>query len=135
MRAPSSLVPIPLARQLVAFGGVGVVAVVFHYSVLVGLREGFGLSPVPATLWGYIVGGYVSYVLNRRHTFGSAASHGRAGPRFALVAGVGFVITWVLMHLATQVLAVPYLLAQCAITALVMVWSYAAHRFWTFGKS
>lgn len=132
---PARSAPIPLARQLLAFGGVGVVAVIFHYAVLIGLREGFCWAPVPATLLGYVAGGFVSYILNRRHTFDSDASHGRAGPRFVLVAAVGFAITWGLMHLATQMFSLPYLLAQCVITGIVMVWSYGAHRYWTFGTT
>lgn len=125
--------PIPLVRQLIAFGGVGLVAVAFHYATLIGLREWRGWSPVPATLLGYVVGGIVSYVLNRRYTFATDASHARAGPRFIMVAAGGFVITWGLMHLATQTFSLPYLLAQCVTTGIVMLWSYAAHRFWTFG--
>lgn len=126
--------PAPLLRQIAAFGGVGLVAMACHYGVLIALVEGLHLAPVPATLAGYVAGGIVSYLLNRRHTFGSDAPHGEAGVRFALVACAGFGLTWMLMHLLTQSLAAPYLAAQVLTTALVMVWSYAAHRLWTFGK-
>ena len=130
---PSASPPFPhLLRQLAAFGGVGVVATACHYAVLVGLREMAGWPPVPATLTGYIVGGIASYILNRRHTFASDASHGRAGTRFALVALGGFCLTWLLMHIFTGVWSLPYLPAQVATTAVVMLWSYLAHRFWTF---
>ena len=131
--APESLTP--LLRQIAAFGGVGIVAMVCHYGVLIALVEVFHAAPVPATLAGYVAGGLASYWLNRRHTFESDAPHAQAGPRFVLVAAVGFVITWALMHLLTQNLAAPYLPAQVLTTLIVMVWSYAAHRFFTFGKS
>ena len=64
-----------LARQFTAFFGVGLVAAVVHYGLLIGLVEGASLHPVPATLAGYVAGGLVSYVLNRRHTYGSARPH------------------------------------------------------------
>ena len=60
-----------LARQFTAFFGVGLVAAVVHYGLLIGLVEGAGFHPVSATLAGYVAGGLVSYGLNRRHTYGS----------------------------------------------------------------
>jgi putative flippase GtrA len=52
--------------------------------------------------------------------------------RFTLVAGVGFVLTYGFMALLTGQLRLPYLLAQLATTGIVMLWSFAANRFWTF---
>ena len=122
----------PLRRQLGAFAGVGVAAAVAHYGVLIGLVEGAGLGPVPATLAGYVAGGLVSYALNRRHTYRSDRPHGEAGWRFALVALVGFGITWALMHAFTARLGAPYLPAQVLTTLVVMAWSFVAHKLWTF---
>src|SRR5688572_17963080 len=75
-----------LARQFVAFSGVGLVAAVVHYGFLITLVEGFRWAPVPATLVGYLVGGVVSYALNRRLTYASDRPHGEATWRFAAVA-------------------------------------------------
>ncbi|WP_112662656.1 GtrA family protein [Microvirga flavescens] len=123
---------IALARQFLAFFGVGIAAAVVHYGLLVGLVEGGGLAPVPATLAGYVAGGILSYVLNRRHTYASDRPHREATWRFALVAFVGFLLTWGFMHLFTVVLAAPYLPAQIVTTGIVMLWSFLAHRMWTF---
>lgn len=133
MQSPS-LSFTPFLRQLAAFGGAGFAAMVCHYGALIALVEIFRAAPVPAALAGYIAGGIVSYLINRRHTFASDSSHREAAPRFILAAAAGFCITWALMHVFTQTLAAPYLPAQLATTLIVMVWSYLAHRFWTFGK-
>ena len=122
-----------LARQLSAFFGVGVIAAIVHYSALIGLVEAAGFEPVPATLAGYIAGGVVSYALNRRHTYASARPHAEATWRFATVAFVGFLLTGGFMHVFTQALGAPYLPAQVVTTAIVLVWSFVAHRLWTFG--
>ncbi len=121
-----------LARQFAAFFGVGIAAAIVHYGMLVGLVETGLASPVPATLAGYVGGGIVSYLLNRRHTYRSDRPHGEATWRFALVAFVGFLVTWGLMHLFVDRLALPYLPAQVATTGIVLVWSFAAHKVWTF---
>jgi putative flippase GtrA len=126
--------PRAVARQFAAFSGVGLVAALVHYGLLVGLVEGAGLAPVPATLAGYVAGGVVSYRLNRRHTYGSDRPHAEAGWRFATVALVGFLITGVVMQAFTAGLGLPYLPAQVVTTGLVMVWSFLANRIWTFAR-
>jgi len=99
----------------------------------VALVEGAGWRAVPATLVGYVAGGVVSYLLNRRHTFASDRPHAEAGWRFALVAAVGFCLTWGFMHVFVDRFALPYFPAQLVTTGIVLVWSFVANRFWTFG--
>nr|WP_279306600.1 GtrA family protein [Microvirga solisilvae] len=121
-----------MSRQFIAFFGVGLAAAVAHYGLLILLVEGGGMHPVPATLAGYVAGGLVSYLLNRRHTYRSDRPHREATWRFALVAFVGFLMTWFLMHAFTVWLGGPYLPAQVITTGVVMLWSFMAHKIWTF---
>ena len=120
-------------RQLASYASVGVVATLAHYAVLLALVEGAGWRPVPATLHGYVVGGVVSYLLNRRHTFVSDRSHADAGWRFALVAFAGFCVTFAIMRLFVDLWGAPYLPAQVATTVLVMFMTFAINKAWTFG--
>ena len=122
-----------LSRQFVNFVIVGIAAAVVHYSVLIGLVEGAKAGTVVATLAGYIGGGVLSYWLNRRFTYRSDRPHGEAAWRFALVAGVGFLLTGALMQLFNGLWGWPYLLAQLVITGIVLIWSFVANRIWTFG--
>lgn len=121
-----------LLRQLGAFFGVGLLAAVVHYGLLISLVEGYRIEPVRATLAGYVAGGLVSYLLNRRHTYVSDRPHREAGWRFGVVAAVGFALTWGLMALLVRVLGAPYLPAQILTTGIVLVWSFLAHKLWTF---
>lgn len=121
-----------LIRQLAAFSGVGVAAAVAHYGLLVLLVEWAGADPVPATLAGYVAGGIVSYGLNRHHTYRSDRPHREATWRFAVVALVGFGLTWAFMLAFVEWLALPYLPSQLVTTGIVMLWSFIAHRAWTF---
>ncbi|NIX76316.1 GtrA family protein [Microvirga terricola] len=121
-----------LFRQFLAFFGVGLAAAVVHYGLLIGLVEGAGADPIPATLAGYVAGGVASYILNRRHTYGSDRPHREATWRFALVALVGFLLTWLFMHLFVDALGASYLPAQVVTTGIVMLWSFLAHKAWTF---
>ncbi len=122
-----------IVRQLTAYASVGAAATAFHYAVLIALVEAGGWRPLPATLCGYVVGGVVAYVLNRRHTFASDRSHAEAGWRFALTAFLGFCVTYVLMSLFVERLGAPYLLAQAITTLIAMFVTFAINRSWTFG--
>ncbi|HRJ68782.1 MAG TPA: GtrA family protein [Beijerinckiaceae bacterium] len=124
-----------LLRQFAAFFGVGLVAALVHYSTLVIGVEMVRLKPVPATLAGYVLGGVVSYALNRHHTYASDRPHSEAGWRFAAVAGVGFLLTFGFMHLFVERMGLPYLPMQIVTTGIVLVWSFVAHKIWTFGDT
>jgi putative flippase GtrA len=123
-----------LSRQFAAFFGVGLVAAVIHYGLLIALVEGAGWVPVPATLVGYLAGGVVSYALNRRLTYASDRAHREAAWRFAVVAFVGFLLTGAFMHAFTDWLGAPYLPAQLVTTGIVLFWSFMANKLWTFGR-
>jgi putative flippase GtrA len=119
--------------QVIAFAGVGVIAAVIHYGLLIGLVELGGWRAVPATLVGYVGGGIASYWLNRSHTFRSDRPHQEASWRFAVVAGIGFGLTWLCMAGLHGRLGVQYVLAQVLTTLIVMAWSFVAHKYWSFG--
>ncbi|BBU62342.1 hypothetical protein MSC49_22770 [Methylosinus sp. C49] len=121
-----------LPRQLSVFALVGVIATALHYAVLVGLVELAAWAPVPGALAGYLSGGVVSYILNRRHTFESVRPHEETTWRFALVAFVGFCITYGFMNLFVERMSAPYLPAQIATTGIVFFWSFLGNRLWTF---
>ncbi len=122
-----------ITRQLATYASVGVGATIVHYALLVGLVEALGWRAVPATLCGYVAGGVVAYLLNRRHTFVSDRSHAQAGGRFALVAFAGFCLTYVLMSLFVERWGAPYLPAQALTTVLAMLLTFSLNRAWTFG--
>ncbi|MCB1539587.1 MAG: GtrA family protein [Rhodoblastus sp.] len=123
-----------LHLQFSAFMLVGVAAMVVHYGLLIGLVQLAQVAPVPATLVGYVGGGLVSYALSRAHVFSTERNHADALWRFVAVAGVGFLLTWAFMHLFVDRFGAPYIPAQIVTTGIVMFWSFAGHKFWTFGE-
>jgi len=121
-----------LAKQFRIYVLVGLAATAVHYAILIGLKESGLLSSVPATLAGYLAGGVISYRLNRSHAFESDRPHHEALWRFVLVAFVGFIVTGVLMALLHEHWGLHYVLVQVFATGTVMIWSFAANKFWTF---
>jgi putative flippase GtrA len=122
------------SHQIGAFAGVGILAAIAHYGVLIGAVELWQADPVRASLAGFVAGGIVSYLMNRRMTFKTRRSHAEAGWRFGLVAFGGFLATGLLMGLFVKQLALPYLMAQVITTLLVMLFTFTAHKTWSFGE-
>lgn len=122
----------PLIRQVMSFAGAGLAAAVGHFSTLAALVEFDLAGPVRASACGFLVGGVISYVLNRRFTFNATRSHVGAVPRFIAVAGVAFVLNAFLMDLLVHRLGLFYLLAQVITTGLVLIWTFSAYRIWAF---
>lgn len=122
----------PLIRQVGVFLGVGVMATAVHYTILIGLVQFAGRSAVPSALLGFCVGGVVSYSLNRRLTFSSDRPHHEAIWRFALVALVAFLLTYLSMRQQVDVWHENYLVAQLVTTGFVTIWTFLANRAWTF---
>jgi putative flippase GtrA len=123
------------ARQFASFFGVGLLAAVVHYGLLLSLVEGYRLDPVRASLAGFAAGGVVSYLLNRRLTYASDRPHAEATWRFALVSFVGLGLTWLFMALFVRGLGAPYLPAQLVTTGIVLVWHFLANKLWTFREA
>ena len=122
-----------ILRQFTRFCGVGAIAAMIHYGLLVALVELFRISPVPATLTGYIAATVVSYLLNRRLTYASDRPHIEAFWRFVAVAAAGFILTGLSMNVLVGLWGPAYyLLSQMLTTGLVMFWHFTAHKLWTF---
>ncbi|HYH22834.1 MAG TPA: GtrA family protein [Azospirillum sp.] len=122
-------------RQFVLFALVGCAAAVGHYGVLILLSELLDSPPVLASAVGFVVGGVISYVLNYGHVFQSDQQHLPTAVRFVAVATAGLAVNSAIMWLLAVGVGLHYLLAQVTATGVVMVWSYAANRFWTFSMS
>ncbi|WFT83455.1 GtrA family protein [Methylobacterium sp. CB376] len=123
---------VALARQFTTYVTIGFGALAVHYGLLVLLVELGRVDPVPAAILGYVAGGFVSYTLNRRHTYASDRPHGEALWRFVVVAGCGLVLTWVLMALLIRWAGLTYLPAQVVTTGLVVFWNFSGNKLWTF---
>jgi putative flippase GtrA len=123
-------VPHQLARFIVA-GALGTTA---HYVLLIGLVEMLHWRPVIASSAGMLIGASINYVLNRNFVFRSQASHYRGLPRFLTVAASAFGLNALVMAVAAESTALPYLAAQVLSTGIVTMMTFAAHRAWTFDE-
>ncbi|MCX7176004.1 MAG: GtrA family protein [Proteobacteria bacterium] len=121
-----------LSRQFVRYTGVGSVSALGHFGTLILLVQGFGMAAVSASAAGALVGAWINYALNYRYTFRSSKQHREAILKFAVVAVVGLLLNTLFMWLGVKIFELHYLLSQVLTTGLVVIWSFAANRYWTF---
>jgi len=123
---------IALLRQFAKFTGVGFMSAIGHYGLLIALVQLAAVQPVPASAAGALLGAWINYSLNYRYTFRSTRRHRESVLRFGIVAAIGLVLNTLFMWIGVDVIGVHYLLSQIVTTGLVLIWSFAGNRFWTF---
>jgi putative flippase GtrA len=121
-----------LIPQFIHFALVGCAAAVGHYGVLIILSEWAGVSPVPASGAGFVIGAAISYALNYQFVFRSDKDHAPTVAKFLTVAIIGLALNSAIMAILTGGAGLHYLPAQITATIMVMLWSYLGNRFWTF---
>ena len=123
---------VPLARQFVKFGLVGVsntLLTLVTYTVLVKV---FGVWYLLASAIGFAVGATNGYLLNRAWTFrGHEGGRGTAA-RWVVVQGVGLLLNLGLVYLFVSRAGLDKLLGQVCATAIVTVVTFFVNRRWTF---
>jgi len=124
--------PRHLIMQFITYAGVGSVGTLAHYLLLLLLVEGIGVSPYQGAIAGFLLGALVNYQLNHRFTFRSTQQHRDALPKFLFVVAIGVLFTGALMAWATERLNIHYLIAQLITTALLLIFTFAVNRLWTF---
>lgn len=118
--------------QFSRFFGAGVVSAVGHYGLLILLVQAYGVDSVQASIAGSLLGAGINYLMNYHFTFQSSKRHRESLTKFAIVASISVVLNMILMWIAVDVAALHYLLAQVLTTVLLLFWSFAANRWWTF---
>jgi putative flippase GtrA len=119
-------------RRFLRFICVGGAATLCQYLVLALFVELLDTKAAVASSIGYGAGAAVSYVMNRLWTFKTDLSHTQNLPRFFVMIGIGFLLSFVVMRALADVAGMNYLLAQALTTGIVMVSNYLLAASWVF---
>jgi len=121
-----------MAGRFARFALVGGVATGVQYVILIALVRGVGMWAPLASAVGFVVSAGVNYLLNYHFTFRSRRGHGAAVAKFAVLAGVGLGVNFVVMQGLVGV-GWYYVAAQVCATVVVLVWNFVGNSVWTFG--
>ncbi len=110
---------------------VGGLSFVVDAAVLAVLNGALGMHYMAATVFGFLVGLTVNYLLSIWFVFnGEPKKTGRTAEFavFALVSTGGLLLTELLMWLGVDKLSLPVLLAKVIAAAIVLVWNYGMKK-------
>jgi putative flippase GtrA len=123
-----------LSRTFGRFLIVGVVNTMVGYGVILGLQYLVGFGPHVANVGGYLIGWIVSYVLNRRFTFGSDRRHREGLPLFLSVALVSYAFNALVLEIALRSDSVAGPLAQAIAMAAYTLCFFQLSRHVAFRR-
>jgi putative flippase GtrA len=135
MRQGNSLLTLKqqsLLPRFFYFLAVGVIATLAQYVTLILLVQSHLFGPLPSSVFGFVSGALVSYLLNRRYTFRSNKRHGETVAKFYVICLVGLALNTAIMTVSMNMFELHYLWAQGLATGSVLFWNFAGHLLWTF---
>ena len=119
-----------LIRQIVRFGGVGVLCFLIDYGILNVLTEYAKVYYLLSATISFSVSVIVNYVLSTLFVFDVDKSHSRVRDLllFVVFSVIGLGLTAGIMKLGVDWLAFDYRLVKIAATAIVMVYNFVTRK-------
>lgn len=124
-----------IIRQLSWFIVVGSTAALVHWVVAVAVVMVFGIAPLVANVFGWLVAFGVSFAGHYRYTFRLEGRHWpRAALRFFGVSACGFALNEVLYFYLLRTTPIPYDILLALVLIIVAFFTFVASRLWAFAR-
>ena len=120
-----------LIGQMLRYGVVGIATNLAGFLVYLALTWG-GLAPKIAMSGLYVLGATLSFVLNRRWTFGHRGAISGAGVRFVLAHLAGYGINLALLVTLHDLAGLPHPAVQAGAVVIVAGFLFVAFRLFVF---
>jgi putative flippase GtrA len=121
-----------LFRRALRYGLAGLVATVIYFVSVMLMVERAHVAPVPAAVLATVIVIVSSYVINRAFVFETNRTHVSAFSRFVVASLLGIALNAGLMHVATVVMAWPYLAGAALSTTVVPPMNFFVNYLWAF---
>jgi putative flippase GtrA len=123
-----------IARQFMAYCGVGIVNTAAGLGIILLLSHVFGWHYMAANAGGYVCGVVISFALNRRFTFRSQGAAGRQFGRFAILLLCAYGVQLVALYGMVEHLHLPEAGAQILAIGLYTLLGFFGSRFLVFSN-
>ena len=123
-----------LARQVVYFGGVGLLSTLVHVMVAWLASRSVLANPFLANTAGFASAFGVSYLGHFYFTFALREGHQRTLRRFVLLSLAGFALSNVIVWTIVRGLNLPFGVAMGIVAVAVPGASFLASRYWAFSR-
>jgi putative flippase GtrA len=124
----------PVSRQLLRYGAVGLASNLLCYLAYLGLTR-LGTDPKLAMSLLYVLGVLQTFVFNRRWTFEYSGEGRRVFYRYCAAYGAGYLTNLAVLYLLVDRLGYPHQAIQGAMILLLAAMLFLAQKFWVFSKA
>jgi putative flippase GtrA len=121
-------------NTLLKYGLIGVVNTIVGYGITFYLFY-LGVLAELANLFGYIVGFFLSYFLNKKYNFKSINSHKKDLPKFLLSMGVAYVLNLIILMVCYRFFEMNVYLSQIIAGIVYTGCGYILSKRWVFRKN
>ena len=133
---PATQPAAPMMGGLLAFlliGGSGAAAFVVLSTIMVGLDTGYAVWSVNAACYAALI--VPVYLMHRRYSFQSDASHWQALPRYMAVQGMALLLAALFSQVVHGVPSLPTVFASMLVIALTSGVNFMVLRSWAFART
>ena len=121
-----------MTASFAAYALVGALGAVVHYAVTVAGVEGLDWNVLAASTAGFIAALLTQFFINRRYVFASRAPVTASFARYAATSSMGLGLNLVVLHVATAVVGLHYLVGAALAIFIVTPVNFLVNRAWTF---
>lgn len=125
------LVSKELFLKFIKYSVVGCISVLIYFVSVFVLVELFDKDPIFGSTLSFIIMTCISFLLNKKYTFGSDFSYNQL-LRFLVVSAIGFTLNFVIMYLVVNVLSLHYSIGELLTTLIIPIINFILNNYWTF---
>jgi putative flippase GtrA len=125
------LVSKELFLKFIKYSIVGCISVLIYFLSVFVLVEHFDKDPIFASTLSFIIMTYISFLLNKKYTFGSHFSYNQM-LRFLVVSAIGFTLNFGIMYLVVNILSLHYVIGELITTLIIPIINFILNNYWTF---
>jgi putative flippase GtrA len=125
------LVSKELLHKFIKYSVVGCISVLIYFLSVFVLVELFDKDPIFGSTLSFIIMTFISFLLNKKYTFGSDFSYNKL-LRFLVVSAIGFTLNFVIMYLVVNVLSLHYSIGELITTLIIPIINFILNSYWTF---
>jgi putative flippase GtrA len=117
--------------RFIKYSVVGSLSILIYFLSVFVLVELLGKNPILGSAVSFVIMTYISFLLNRKFTFGSDFSYNKL-LRFLAVSAIGFTLNFFIMYLVVNVLSLHYSIGELVTTLIIPIINFILNNYWTF---
>jgi len=91
-----------------------------------------GITAEISNFFGYVVGFFISYLLNKKYSFKSKARYYKDFPKYFIGMAIAYVLNFIVLILLYRLLEVNKYTSQICAAIVYIIIGYVLSKFWIF---